>query len=80
MASIDFCPLAKWVGEWRSEGRSWGRGIARPALERSARKGGDTAMIAKRGRLRPRQSSPCARGQEQAPEPSRRRGGCAASL
>jgi hypothetical protein len=38
MASIDFCPLAKWVGEWRKHGLVAGRGITRPA--RSAAKEG----------------------------------------
>ena len=48
MASIDFCPLAKWVGEWRSEGRSWGGGS--PVLHGAQRrKAGETPMIAKRG-------------------------------
>lgn len=70
MASIDFCPLAKWVGEWRSEGRSWGRGIARPARSAAeegrgnphdrqarSRSGRDGPALAPGGRNRPRNLS-----------------------
>ena len=67
MASIDFCPLAKWVGEWRSEGRSGRRGIARPAQSAAregwgyrpdrqgrSRSGRDGLALAPGGRNRPR--------------------------
>ena len=67
MASIGFCLLAKRVGERRKSGPGTAEGD-RPPCTSAARKGGDTAVPAKRGRLRPRRSSPCAGGPEQAPK------------
>src|SRR3546814_5806750 len=50
--AIDFCPLAKWVGEWRKEGPVMGEGDLPPCTKAQRRKGGETPMIAKGGRLR----------------------------
>src|SRR3546814_7228142 len=60
---IDFWPSPRAGGECANRGRSGGRGITRPALERSGRKAGDTAPIAKRARgTRGGRSSPCTEG------------------
>src|SRR3546814_9936497 len=66
-----FAPSAS--AEWRAGSgnvavRAGDGGGGSPALHKpKARKRGDPAVPAKRG-LRPRRSSPCDRGQEQAPE------------
>jgi hypothetical protein len=62
MAHIDFWPSPRAGGECAKWGRSAGRGITRPAPERSGGKGGDTAPIAKRSARARRRSSPCAEG------------------
>ena len=49
MAPIDFCPLAKWGGEWRKYGLIAGEGD-HPACTSEARKGGETPAITKRSR------------------------------
>src|SRR3546814_13382224 len=65
-----FAPSAS--AEWRAGSgnvamRAGDGGGGSPALHKpKARKRGDTAVPAKRG-LRPRRSSPCDRGQDQAP-------------
>jgi hypothetical protein len=71
MGAIGFCLLAKRAGEWRKSGPVSGEGDRLPCTGAQRRKGGDTSLIAKRGRARPRRSSPCARGPEQAPKSNR---------
>src|SRR3546814_18198240 len=69
-----FAPSAS--AEWRAGSgnvamRAGDGGGGSPALHKpKARKRGDTAVPAKRG-LRPRRSSPCDRGPEQATEPKK---------
>jgi hypothetical protein len=61
MASIDFCPLAKWVGEWRKHGLVAGRGS--PVLhEAQRRKDGDTPAITKRSAARAQTAWPLRQG------------------
>jgi len=79
MASIDFCPLAKWVGEWRKYGLVAGEGDHPSCTKRSEGRMGIPPRSPSEARHARRRLGPCARGPEQAPELHKQRDGIAVS-